>query len=67
MIAALAGYGWNLLGGYGGQYSFGHAAFFGAGAYVDAMLQARYGVNAYLRFRARGVGRGRWWGWSSAI
>ncbi len=28
--------GWNLLGGYGGQYSFGHAAFFGTGAYVTA-------------------------------
>ena len=50
MIAALAGYGWNLLGGYGGQYSFGHAAFFGAGAYVDAILQMRYGVNAYVAF-----------------
>jgi branched-chain amino acid transport system permease protein len=50
MIIALAGYGWNLLGGYGGQFSFGHAAFFGAGAYVDAVLQARYGVNAYVAF-----------------
>jgi branched-chain amino acid transport system permease protein len=50
MIIALAGYGWNLLGGYGGQYSFGHAAFFGAAAYVDAIAQARYGVNAYAAF-----------------
>jgi branched-chain amino acid transport system permease protein len=50
LIAAIAGYGWNLLGGYAGQFSFGHAAFFGAGAYVDAVLQARYGVNAYLAF-----------------
>ncbi len=49
-IIALAGYGWNLLGGYGGQLSFGQAAFFGAGAYVDAVLQARYGVNAYVAF-----------------
>jgi len=50
MIVAIAGYGWNLLGGYAGQFSFGHAAFFGAGAYVDAVLQARYGVNAYPAF-----------------
>lgn len=50
MIVALAGYGWNWLGGYGGQFSFGHAAFFGSGAYVDAVLQARYGVNAYVAF-----------------
>jgi branched-chain amino acid transport system permease protein len=52
MIVALVGYGWNLLGGYAGQYSFGHAAFFGSGAYVDAVLQARYGVNAYVAFAA---------------
>ena len=50
MIVALAGYGWNLLGGYGGQYSFGHAAFFGIGAYADAVLQARFGVNAWIAF-----------------
>ncbi len=50
IIIALAGYGWNLLGGYGGQYSFGHAAFFGAAAYVDAVAQARFGVNAYVAF-----------------
>jgi branched-chain amino acid transport system permease protein len=36
-----------VLGGYGGQYSFGHAAFFGMGAYVSAILQQRFGVNAY--------------------
>src|SRR6185295_4667391 len=34
----------------GGQYSFGHAAFFGTGAYVTAILQVRYGVNAYAGF-----------------
>jgi branched-chain amino acid transport system permease protein len=49
-LIALAGQGWNLLGGYGGQYSFGHAAFFGTGAYVTAILQMRYGVNAWLGF-----------------
>jgi branched-chain amino acid transport system permease protein len=49
-LIALAGQGWNLLGGYGGQYSFGHAAFFGTGAYVTAILQVRYGVNAWLGF-----------------
>jgi branched-chain amino acid transport system permease protein len=48
LLIALAGQGWNLLGGYGGQYSFGHAAFFGTGAYVTAILQVRYGVNAWV-------------------
>ena len=48
LLIALVGQGWNLLGGYGGQYSFGHAAFFGTGAYVTAILQVHYGVNAWL-------------------
>jgi branched-chain amino acid transport system permease protein len=48
LLIALAGQGWNLLGGYGGQYSFGHVAFFGTGAYVTAILQVRYGVNAWV-------------------
>jgi len=49
-LIALAGQGWNILGGYGGQYSFGHAAFFGTGAYVTAVLQVQYGMNAWLCF-----------------
>ena len=50
LMIALVGQGWNVLGGYGGQYSFGHAAFFGTGAYVTAILQVRYGVNAWPAF-----------------
>ena len=52
LLVALVGQGWNLLGGYGGQYSFGHAAFFGTGAYVTAIAQVRYGVNAWPGFAA---------------
>jgi branched-chain amino acid transport system permease protein len=48
LLIALVGQGWNLLGGYGGQYSFGHSAFFGTGAYVTAILQVHYGVNAWV-------------------
>lgn len=47
---AVAAQGWNILGGFGGQFSFGHAAFFGTGAYANAILQARYGLNAYPAF-----------------
>jgi branched-chain amino acid transport system permease protein len=57
LLIALVGQGWNVLGGYGGQYSFGHAAFFGTGAYVSAILQTRYGVNAWLAF-ALGIAGG---------
>jgi branched-chain amino acid transport system permease protein len=48
LLIALAGQGWNLLGGYGGQYSFGHAAFFGTAAYATAILQVQYGINAWV-------------------
>lgn len=48
MIIALAAQGWNILGGYAGLSSFGHAAFFGVGAYSMAVLQSRYGLNAWL-------------------
>src|SRR4051812_49712681 len=57
LFIALAGQGWNILGGYGGQYSFGHAAFFGTGAYVTAVLQVRYGVNAWLALLLSIAGR----------
>ena len=48
LIVALAAQDWNLLGGFGGQFSFGHAAFFGTGAYATALLQIRGGVNAWI-------------------
>jgi branched-chain amino acid transport system permease protein len=53
LIIAIAAQGWNILGGYGGQISFGHAAFFGTGAYATAMLQVHLGLNAWVAF---GVG-----------
>jgi branched-chain amino acid transport system permease protein len=56
-VIALAAQGWNLLGGFGGQFSFGHAAFFGTGAYATALLQARLGVNAWAAF-ALGIAAG---------
>jgi branched-chain amino acid transport system permease protein len=39
---------WNVLGGYGGQFSFGHALFFGTGAYVQAIAQLQAGLNAWI-------------------
>jgi branched-chain amino acid transport system permease protein len=57
LMIALVGQGWNVLGGYGGQYSFGHAAFFGTGAYVTAIVQMRYGVDAWTGF-ALGIAGG---------
>jgi branched-chain amino acid transport system permease protein len=47
LFVAVLGQGWNVLGGYGGQYSFGHALFFGTGAYIQALLQFKYGFNPW--------------------
>jgi branched-chain amino acid transport system permease protein len=47
MIYALAATSLNLVLGYGGMISFGHAAFFGTGAYTVAIL-AQQGVDSAL-------------------
>ncbi len=47
MYVALA-QAWNLLGGYAGQLSFGHAAFFGIGAYTSALLLIEGGLTPWL-------------------
>ncbi|MFL6662624.1 MAG: branched-chain amino acid ABC transporter permease [Rhizobacter sp.] len=48
LYAALLAQAWNLLGGYGGQFSFGHALFFGTGAYVQVLAQTQGGLNAWV-------------------
>jgi branched-chain amino acid transport system permease protein len=48
LYSTLLGQAWNLLAGFGGQYSFGHALFFGTGAYASAALQIHLGLNAWL-------------------
>ena len=39
---SIIGMAWNLLGGYCGQVSFGHAAFFGMGAYTAGLFYYQY-------------------------
>jgi branched-chain amino acid transport system permease protein len=48
LYASLLAQAWNLLGGYGGQFSFGHALFFGTGAYVQVLAQIQGGFNAWI-------------------
>ncbi|KRC77746.1 leucine/isoleucine/valine transporter permease subunit [compost metagenome] len=48
LYAALLSQAWNILGGYGGQLSFGHALFFGVGAYAQALGQLNLGLNPWL-------------------
>lgn len=44
---SVIGMSWNLLGGYCGQVSFGHAAFFGVGAYTAGVLYSKAGISAW--------------------
>jgi branched-chain amino acid transport system permease protein len=39
---------WNIAGGYAGLISFGHAAFFGIGAYTSTILLLTYGVPPWI-------------------
>jgi branched-chain amino acid transport system permease protein len=48
MYAALAS-AWNIVGGYSGYISLGHAAFFGVGAYVVAITFTHVGIGAGYR------------------
>ncbi len=48
LIFAIMAVGWNLMSGYGGMFSFGHAAFFGIGAYTDAYLLVEHGISPWL-------------------
>ena len=48
LTIALLALGWNILGGYAGQVSFGHAAFFGLGAYGAGIMSLRLGLVPYL-------------------
>jgi branched-chain amino acid transport system permease protein len=47
-IWAVFGLSWNVLGGYAGLISFGHAAFFGLGAFTVAILAKDYGVTPWI-------------------
>ncbi|AKQ54204.1 branched-chain amino acid ABC transporter permease [Bordetella hinzii] len=39
---------WNLLGGFAGQFSLGHTAFFGIGAYTSTLLYTMAGVSPWI-------------------
>ena len=51
----LLGASWNLLGGYGGQVSFGHATFLGIGAYVTMISYLSLGLSPWLGMLAGGI------------
>lgn len=46
---------WNMLSGFTGYISFGHAAFFGIGAYTCAILFGDYGTSMFVAILIAGV------------
>ena len=54
ILYSMVGMAWNLLGGYCGQVSFGHAAYFGVGAYTSGLLYSKFGWSP-------------WWGLSFSV
>jgi branched-chain amino acid transport system permease protein len=63
---AFIGQSWNISGGFAGQTSFGHAVFFGTGAYTSTILQITFGWNAWLAWPAAVVA-GAIVGWIIAV
>ena len=48
LFYAFIGQSWNISGGFAGQLSFGHVAFFGVGAYASTIMQLRFGWSPWL-------------------
>ena len=54
-IFVVLGQAWNIIGGYGGQLSLGHAAFFGTGAYVSTLLVNASSVSPWFTLGLGGL------------
>ncbi len=52
---AYLGNAWNILGGYAGQFSFGHAMFYGIGAYTSTVLLVDYSLSPWVGMLAGAV------------
>src|SRR5258706_4359884 len=48
LLNAMLGIGWNIIGGWAGQFDFGPSIFFAIGAYPAALLSIHWGFNAWL-------------------
>lgn len=48
LVFACLSLGWNLIGGFGGQVSFGNVMFFGLGAYVPTLLLINFNLSPWI-------------------
>jgi branched-chain amino acid transport system permease protein len=47
--------GWNILGGYAGQVSLGHAVYFGIGAYASTVAATKWGITPWIGMLIGGI------------
>lgn len=55
LMGAQMGVAWNIVGGYAGQVSLGHAVFYGIGAYTSTMLLLTLGISPWIGAVAGGL------------
>jgi branched-chain amino acid transport system permease protein len=55
LMWTVLGAAWNILGGFAGQVSFGHATFLGAGAYTTMILYLKLGIAPWFGIIAGGA------------
>ncbi|MCK5552989.1 MAG: hypothetical protein KAJ09_07585 [Deltaproteobacteria bacterium] len=55
LIFAIGSQAWNIVGGYAGQFSLGHAVFFGLGAYTSSLLHVYYGLSPWIGMILGGI------------
>ncbi len=48
LYLAYTGQAWNIMMGFAGQFSLGHAIYVGLGAYVAALLFTRFGIGPWI-------------------
>src|SRR3972149_8274699 len=54
-LYASLGLAWNMIGGYAGQISLGHAIFFGAGGYTPTLMLMKLGVSPWVGMLVGGI------------
>ncbi len=55
LLWVIMGTSWNLLAGFTGQVSFGHAAYFGIGAYAAALPYLHWGISPWWGLLTGGI------------
>jgi len=55
LVWACFGLSWNMLSGYTGLVSFGHASFFGLGAFATVLAQINFGTSPWIMLPVSGL------------